>query len=494
MTYVVTCVSYSENFTVINTLKQALLLTIIFTKCTHVRVVAMTLTKKSTTRMLAALLLALVSIAVLTGCKEQQAASKQAKPRVPKHEARCEASTLSEYKGPESCEQCHKGVTDDVLNSVHYTWKTAVTHIEGITIGGKATRMMPIAGSNAMINWLGFQNKEETIPGGCGRCHISGVKPTTTPTAMDREAVDCLICHAKTYDMTTRTVVKDASGKPFLRQDRSLVAARSVKGPPTAEMCLRCHKFPAGGANVKRGTPYDPQVDVHAKAGLICTDCHVSRNHQIANGHVVDLWAQELSEKKKACDAKGCHDGALPCTKDHERLSCVTCHIPSARGLVFRDFTNARKDPQTGVFNAHSELEEVKPVYRWFDGRATQDMVPLGSRSNKNAKIFPFKKVVLIVPADASSGELLPMKMGVYYRTGDVTAAVSKGTEDAGVSYSGSWIPRKVEIYIQLSHAITKENALTCSSCHSKEWRPILKELGYSSSEIKKLIEIRGGK
>jgi hypothetical protein len=460
----------------------------------HRLVIDVTMAIRNATKVLVVLALGLMSIMFLAGCKEQQAASKQEKPQVPKHEARCEAYTLSEYKGPESCEQCHKGVTDEVLSSVHYTWKTAVTHIEGIKAGGKATRMMPIAGSNAMINWLGFQNKEETIPGGCGRCHISGVKPTTTPTAADREAIDCLICHAKTYDMTTRTVVKDFSGNPVLQQDRSLAAARSVKGPPTAEMCLRCHKFPAGGANVKRGTPYDPQVDVHAKVGMICTDCHVSQKHQIANGHVVDLWAQELPDKKMSCDAKGCHDGTLPCTKDHERLACVACHIPSARGLVFRDFTNARKDPQTGVFNAHSRLEEVKPVYRWFNGRATQDMVPLGSRSDKTAKIFPFKKIELVVPADASTGELLPMKLGVYYRTGDVTAAVSKGVEESGVLYSGSWVPRKVEIYIQLSHAITKENALTCSSCHSREWRPIFKELGYTSSEIEKLVKIKGGK
>lgn len=152
----------------------------------HEWVMEITMATQNATKMLAVFALALASIVVLAGCKEQQAASKQAKPRVPKHEARCEAYSLSEYKGPESCEQCHEGVTNDVLGSVHYTWKSAVTNIDGVKTGGKATRMMPIAGSNAMINWLGFQNKKETIPGGCGRCHISGVKPTTTPTAADR--------------------------------------------------------------------------------------------------------------------------------------------------------------------------------------------------------------------------------------------------------------------------------------------------------------------
>ena len=125
--------------------------------------------------------------------------------------------------------------------------------------------------------------------------------------AIEQEAIDCLICHSQAYDMNKKQVVEDQNGKRW-EQDRSMLAAMSVT-KTSAETCLRCHQHNFGGdiyideadssymqsllntgkerprvlhPGSKRGTPYSPSWDVHAAAGMACTECHVTEGHYIA--------------------------------------------------------------------------------------------------------------------------------------------------------------------------------------------------------------------
>lgn len=123
---------------------------------------------------------------------------------------------------------------------------------------------------------------------------------------------DCLVCHSRTYDMGMRQVA-ERDGKKFMDQDRSLRAALGV-GLPTAAGCLRCHGEVAG---------WDGEADVHARAGLVCTDCHVPVGHRLAGGELTRVTCQ------------GCHVPVAHVSSEDKALFnghggvmwCEACHV-----------------------------------------------------------------------------------------------------------------------------------------------------------------------
>ena len=80
----------------------------------------------------------------------------------------------------------------------------------------------------------------DTLSEGCGQCHIGGqyqaplgeMMPLYRTRASEKNAIDCLICHAANYDMNRKQVVTDPNGRHRWDQDRSLSAAMSVMTPP----------------------------------------------------------------------------------------------------------------------------------------------------------------------------------------------------------------------------------------------------------------------
>ena len=55
-------------------------------------------------------------------------------------------------------------------------------------------------------------------------------------------------------------------------------------------------------ADYKRGTPFNPEHDVHAAAGVTCTDCHKVDHHKIARGsRVTDMHAWERQNVEVDC-------------------------------------------------------------------------------------------------------------------------------------------------------------------------------------------------
>ena len=126
---------------------------------------------------------------------------------------------------------------------------------------GKIDRACGIPGS---FSWTGWAQLVETKPEhghgevelrseGCGQCHIGGGYHPATELMMPvgdvpdevKEGVDCLICHAKGYDMNQRYVIEDEHGLRW-NQDRSLKTAMTV-GLPTTDNCLLCHQHNLGG-------------------------------------------------------------------------------------------------------------------------------------------------------------------------------------------------------------------------------------------------------
>ncbi len=386
-----------------------------------------------------------------------------------------EHQELEEYSGPSTCTDCHEGAVDEVMRSTHYTWKPKLLG------GGKYSKLQMTV---VPINWLGILNEKKHVAGGCGMCHIGGgpmpVDPTKA-TEADKEGIDCLICHAATYDTKVRFPEK-VHGKWALPQDRSLEAARSV-GRSTQETCLRCHYVPFSG--YKRGA--DLNEDVHYQHGMSCTRCHKVEGHRFPGfGPTI---TREVGKRVRCVD---CHDTAPHKNKTlnrHQRLDCRTCHVVEVGGVVYKNAAkNGIYDKKSGTYKYIAEMGRVRPSYFWHDG-LSKGARPKGRIDDHRSQIQPFKKYTGVAPVDANTGDFLWLKLGVFAKTGDVDRAVKTGAEASRRPYSGTWKPKEYDVYFQLSHGVTKKHALRCNDCHTPDGLMDFKALGYSKDRIKNLTK-----
>ncbi len=259
---------------------------------------------------------------------------------------------------------------------------------------------------------------------------------------LQKDGIDCLICHASegNYDLTgdglyTETdanathralTTNSVNGRRVWFQDRTLRAAESVGGKVGTTQCLRCHEHGQAAPDYKRGTPFTPQHDVHASAGLTCTDCHKVADHKIARGsRVTDMhgWDRQNVE----VDCVNCHSATKPHTNPtfamyNEHLSfiaCETCHIPWTSGAARRvwaptfGITNGPEssipifDATNGVYEPYSVYSaeyNLRPAYRWFSGDASMLAEPMNNanawdfqvatKTTPRAKIYPFRHIV----------------------------------------------------------------------------------------------------
>jgi len=363
-----------------------------------------------------------------------------------------EAGILA-YEGPPTCLGCHEEIKlkslmggemsvdlmDNVTDSVHYRFfSKAHPNVYGFNGKladnfpmGKVNRPCPKPGSFAMTAWaeLVVTQAGDTLSEGCGQCHIGGqyqaplgeIMPLYKTRSSEKNAIDCLICHAAVYDMNRKQVVTDPNGRHRWDQDRSLTAALSVV-TPTAEACLRCHQHNFGGdiyidpagpefmdsqrnpghqrprvmhPGSKRGTPFSPSWDVHAAAGLSCLDCHATRGHFIAKGtHTTTMMANDLPEVEVSC--LDCHDEPHDSAdeigqalNDHlDSVACQTCHIPSLHpdNVTRRDFSETEFEADPGIHIYHDSVKENEPgrgiAYVWWNGDATFLGNPIGDNPN----------------------------------------------------------------------------------------------------------------
>ncbi|MHC4741120.1 MAG: hypothetical protein ACYS8Z_04380 [Planctomycetota bacterium] len=351
---------------------------------------------------------------------------------------------VSEYQGAASCTKfCHTQMADEVMDSVHYQWRSENELVEfpGGGAHGMIDRACGLVGSNALINYYEH----------CGRCHVGDSLPFPDPntgqfTAEQKDNLDCLICHAAEgkYDTNNDGVSEPgelADDKPLVfdadrgmsvwHQDRRLEAAESVGGPVSNDACLRCHHHGQADYGYKRGTPFEHDTDVHAAAGMLCTDCHKVDHHKIARGsRVTDMYAWERTDVDVSCDSAACHGTEphveTPILNTHTaKIGCETCHIPHVAGAQRRVWAPAfgvTEGPESSVPTYDGDADKwlpytaydaglVSPSYRWFAGGASMlaepianpwafDMQP-ATADTPGAKILPFRNFVSGQPMDA---------------------------------------------------------------------------------------------
>ncbi len=352
------------------------------------------------------------------------------------------------YTGSGSCASCHPGKVEEVMDSTHYAWRTPNPKLAypGGGSHGMVDRFCALVGASAMVNYYADLGGHKGSSA-CGKCHVGDQLPFPDPatgryTQAQRDGVDCLICHASegnyditgdgTYDdhdadATHRTLTTDpATGRRAWHQDRTRRAAESVGGKVGVAQCLRCHEHGQAAPDYKRGTPFSPEHDVHAAAGLLCTDCHKVDHHKMARGsRVTDMHAWERQNVEVDCS--NCHNPAAPhrdpelaAYNNHTALiACETCHIPWTSGASRRIWASTfgvaegpeasipKLDPESGAYEPYSVYSGAynsRPAYRWFNGSSSMLAEPIhdvnawdsrvAGKQTPGAKIYPFRPIV----------------------------------------------------------------------------------------------------
>ena len=455
---------------------------------------------------------------------------------------------MSSYNGAESCYTCHSGAMKfdakakamEIMETVHYKfkgWGQDVYDDQGNHLvneeNGKWTRYCGLPGSVVSINWLGnFFN--ETVPGGCSRCHISDASMNPDQAAANPDEawkrIDCMLCHSTTYQVNGTVI--DAAGKrlaytngegqkvlPYPSGDDLKVTSKSIAKVPSAEACSRCHSYNGGGYTFKRGLDYLVD-DLHYDKGLKCTSCHETEAHKIAFSRPDPalVGRDEMNENvlmKNRCE--NCHTaephsdvaGAAMLNNHSAKLDCATCHVPFHKGMTNKRFdipVKIMKNDNFVQWNFQLDiLEPTRPYYKWFNGKVDHVHVkPLGSR--EDGKIYPFKLTRAYVPKDKATGTYIPLKLGLVFgspeastieemegridlsvRTGaKLTAARFGFPLDSEGNYTAEYEWVWDEMWGNPGHGVVREG-LTCTDCHTPEGVMPFEDLGYTEEEVSTL-------
>ena len=404
-----------------------------------------------------------------------------------------------------ACLECHEEAAYQVMGTTHWTWEGQPVEVpwrdEPVTIG-KANQI-----NNFCIGTQGNQVR-------CMTCHTGYGWSETGFDFEDPENVDCLACHAD-----TSTYAKGEYGLPAEGVDL-LAAAQSVRAP-TRDNCGKCHFDGGGGNGVKHGdldeSLYFPSenLDVHmGRLDFVCTDCHMTSDHQIKGRMVADNYIVDPDEQVACTD---CH---LEKPHPDERLNlhtdaiaCQTCHIPN---IALKDPTKVTWDWSTAgqdrgddhytylkIKGTFTYERNYQPQYLWFNGnlayryllgdkidpsKPTYIDLPAGDIRDPDAKIFPFKLHAGNQPYDTRNNILLQPRTageGGYWSVFDWPSALELGAQDAGLPYSGEYGFAETWMYWPSTHMVQPaENALQCDACHSEYGRLDWEALGYPGDPL----------
>lgn len=418
------------------------------------------------------------------------------------------------------CLRCHQEAADHLQKSAHWLWRGPSPH----TLGkekrvdlGKATNTINNFCIALPSNWPR-----------CTSCHAGYGWSDANFDFNDQSRMDCLVCHDTTG---TYAKVPTAAGYPFPQVDLKAVAQKV--GHPSRKNCGDCHFQGGGGDAVKHGDMngilYYPSknCDVHMGGmDFACQECHKTRNHQIS-GRSLSLPVAEGSATCQDCHSARPHQSNSlldqHLNRHVEHLFCVTCHSPVYAKCrptkVWWDWSQAGYKQRKPVKDKYGEpdynwqkgvfawQESARPTYAWYNGQVQRMIVgdaigdqavidltrPVGALKDHKSRIYPFKLMEGIQPADAKNNILLVPHLfgpgGFWATIGALNPPISQeavdqawhkafatGMEQAAISdpgnrgikpYSGQYKWVKTRMYWGLTHeTMPAKAALGCAQCH----------------------------
>jgi len=276
----------------------------------------------------------------------------------------------------------------------------------------------------------------------------------------------------------------------------------------------------------------DVHMDVKG-LNFSCGTCHATSAHQIPGSRYTPTGKEtghafmrgKTQDLAQPASCQSCHDqkphrgGTLIAAKlnSHtEKIACQTCHIPQfARGgkptkmswdwstagrldengkpFTIKDSTGHDKyDSKKGDFTYESD---VIPEYRWINGKVKYTLLGdpvnvdgvtkineyFGSAEDGISRIWPVKVFRGKQPFDLETKSLLVPHTATGYGVKDDTAfwqnfkweeALRAGAEATGRPFGGQFSFVATEMTWPITHMVApKDDALTCTQCHSKNGR-----------------------
>jgi hypothetical protein len=197
-------------------------------------------------------------------------------------------------------------------------------------------------------------------------------------TNLPYEVLECKNCHFTSCDRCHK-------------EFDSKKATFSVSKAKRTETCMPCHGRESVSSKLDRE---QNALDVHEKAGMICTDCHLGED---MHGDGISYTSQREPGAVKA-DCLLCHSGKqakgsiyladLPFHKIHkEKLDCAACHVRAAMNCYNCHFDTVLK---TG-----SRKDAFIPYKSWlllvnYKGKITS--------GNAQTLVYKGKKYIVFVP------------------------------------------------------------------------------------------------
>jgi hypothetical protein len=184
------------------------------------------------------------------------------------------------------------------------------------------------------------------------------------------------------------------------------------------------------------------------------------------------------------------------------RVNCTVCHIPYYAKVAPTDMERDYSQPAevvvaTGLYEPHmTKASQVEPEYVFWNGKSkfyefNQPVAPgsngrqlmagpLGSVTEPGSKIHAVKRHYGYQPKDPVTEKLLPLKMGIYFSTGNLAKAIEEGVKAVGWVYNG-YTFQATERIMGLFHEVAPaDDALQCSQCHAGGTRMNFAALGYT--------------
>jgi octaheme c-type cytochrome (tetrathionate reductase family) len=439
-----------------------------------------------------------------------------------------------------ACLSCHSEAGSQFRETIHWTWLGS-SSAESEKKFGKAGDSL----NNFCISTNKWQDKS------CSACHPGW-------NGKDGE-INCLVCHSRKEinwteafeDFQAFSGSDDPDDLELAKeiQDNIQMAVQNV-GRPTRKNCGSCHFYGGGGDGVKHGdldssmTKPNKALDVHMGIDgqkFECVRCHTTVLHNVA-GRIYSkpaakdrksLLEYDLTPKImcESCHSSTPHKSGSKANDHTDKVACQSCHIPEmARVLptkMWWDWSKAGKKKNgkpykekgpLGKYNYMSIKGEmkwaknVKPEYFWFNGsintltvndtidpsKVVQVTAPVGSRKDKNARIFPFKIHRGKQPYDKVHKTLLaPLLSGEdgYWSTYDWQRALAKGMKSFDLPFSGQFDYVETSYVFPTTHMVApKDNVVSCDECHTREDSRLANLAGFymPGRDSFKVIDIAG--
>jgi len=399
----------------------------------------------------------------------------------------------------ENCKSCHNNMYDDLVNS---------DHVQRVNSNGIDGQWDPL-----FINLIEKEDTSNRIRE-CGLCHSKGIPPHNPTIAAVAAQFECSHCHSKDDKIFEIHDIDEIVGGSITTNCQTChlddISSDNLYLTHISDTTCanQCHQTDVATRGVMWSSDNYGAYDVHSNANISCIQCHVTSNHNIARGNIIDR--SDLPETtdlpmKQCIDCHSDVKHGMIVDAHLETVSCEACHIPALPGgelpggvpIDSINWANGFKD-------ITFKKNDFQPVLAWFNG-TVEGMPNPSDRDDPGAMLKPFNVISITWWDDGNDKNIInnpnsslhwgsPILLP-HIRAADVnrdgTISLDEMRNVSLNVYGKPDYPNAVlrsrVIYYSVSHNIVAEksalgkSALWCADCHGNTSRIDWKLLGYDA-------------